>query len=94
MSSIPIDIRQRIVDDFGDERATDIYSYLLAKIPEGLPNGTRPRLLRCILSLANGDMNQLNHYIDVCLCDPRDVMFAAESRKRDFSEPFADSEIE
>ncbi|MCA9213210.1 MAG: hypothetical protein KDB27_09105 [Planctomycetales bacterium] len=49
MSSVPTDIRQRIVDDFGDEHATEVYDYLLAKIPDGLVNGSRSRHLRCIL---------------------------------------------
>ncbi|MCA9213209.1 MAG: hypothetical protein KDB27_09100 [Planctomycetales bacterium] len=48
-------------------------------------------------------MNQLDRYIDLCLFDTRDVMLAAEyetvagselSRRRDFSKPFANSEIE
>ena len=103
MSSLPADIRQRVVDDFGEERAADVYDHLLANVPEGLPNGTRPRHLRCILFLATGHMKQLDDYLKMCLCDTRDVMLAAEyesvpggdlKRVRDFSRPFNDSEIQ
>ena len=102
MSSVPPDILQRIIDDFGDDQAVDIYDYLLAKIPDGLANGTRPRHLRCILFLTNGDRKQLDVYINMCLCDTRDVMLAAEYvtvdgsglvRQRDFSQPFGNCDI-
>ena len=100
---IPSDILQRIIDDFGDERASDILSDLTTRIPDGLANGTRPRHLRCIIHLANGDLEKLNDYIEVCLRDTRDVMFAAEYRQtgpgfgtkleriHDFSRPFGES---
>jgi hypothetical protein len=99
---IPADIRQRVVDDFGSKRADTIYRYLLDRIPDGLANGTRPRHLRCILYLAKGDKKLLDKYIDMCLCDTRDVMLQAEYetdaklrlvRKRNFAKPFKHSEI-
>ncbi|MBX6315523.1 MAG: hypothetical protein IRY99_21815 [Isosphaeraceae bacterium] len=94
---VPDDIRQQVVDDFGPERADDVYRYLLDRIPDGLPNGTRPRHLRCILFLAKGDWALLDRYIELCLQDTRDVMLRAEYetvpgsgfvRVRDFGEPF------
>ena len=101
-SEVPDDIRQRVIADFGPEAADDVYGYLLSRIPEGLPNGTRPRHLRCILYLAKGDKARLDRFIAMCLQDTRDVMLSAEYetdshsrlvRKRDFSQPFDQAEM-
>ena len=100
---LPDDIRHRVLEDFGSDRADEIYEYLLDRIPDGLPNGTRPRHLRCILYLANGDQALLDRYIELCLQDTRDVMLQAEYdtrrgwnlvRVRDFAKPFGQSEIQ
>ena len=94
---VPDDIRQRVINDFGPELADNIYRYLLNRIPDGLPNGTRPRHLRCIVYLAKGDRSLLDRYIEMCLQDTRDVMLNAECetdsharpiRVRDFGKPF------
>jgi hypothetical protein len=99
----PDDIRQRVIEDFGPESAAEIYDYLLSRIPDGLPNGTRPRHLRCILFLAKGDRALLDQYIELCLQDTRDVMLQAEYkmgsrgglvRVRDFAKPFDRSPIQ
>ena len=100
---LPDDIRQRVIHDFGQELADDVYRYLLDRIPDGLPNGTRPRHLRCILYLAKGDRTMLDRYIEMCLQDTRDVMLQAEYemesavgfvRVRDFGKPFGQSQIQ
>ena len=100
---VPNDIRQRVINDFGPELADNIYHYLLDRIPDGLPNGTRPRHLRCILYLAKGDPTLLDRYIEMCLQDTRDVMRNAEYetdsnarfvRVRDFGKPFDRSQIQ
>jgi hypothetical protein len=97
---LPPDIRQRVSDDFGAEAADEVYSYLLQRIPDGLPNGTRPRHLRCILYLAGGDREKLDYYIKMCLEDTRDVMLNAEyahpasanpRRVRNFAKPFGEA---
>jgi hypothetical protein len=99
---LPDDIRQRVLQDFGPELADEVYRYLLDRVPDGLPNGTRPRHLRCILYLAKGDRTILDRYIALCLQDTRDVMLQAEyeresaaglARMRDFGKPFAQSQI-
>ncbi len=96
-AEVPDDIHRRVINDFGPELADDVYRYLLDRIPDGLPNGTRPRHLRCILYLAKGDRTLLDRYIDMCLRDTRDVMLHAEYetapdsglvRVRDFGKPF------
>jgi hypothetical protein len=100
---LPNDIRQRVIDDFGPECADDIYRYLLDRIPDGLPNGTRPRHLRCILYLAKGDRTLLDQAIELCLQDTRDVMLNAEYetdsnaqfvRVRDFAKPFDQTQLQ
>ena len=100
---LPGDIRQRVINDFGPELADDVYRYLLDRIPDGLPNGTRPRHLRCILYLAKGDRTMLDRYIEMCLQDTRDVMLQAEYeresaagfvRVRDFGKPFGQFQIQ
>jgi hypothetical protein len=99
---VPPDIRERVVKDFGPDVADEIYRHLLNQIPDGLPNGTRPRHLRCILHLAHGNRELLDRYIEMCLQDTRDVMLHAEYetdaklqsvRVRDFARPFDQSEI-
>jgi hypothetical protein len=99
---IPADIHQRVVEDFGHERADEVYRYLLGRVPDGLGNGTRPRHLRCILYLAKGDRKLLDKFIDMCLLDARDVMLWAEAEPgkgsqpvpvRDFEKPFGKEEI-
>jgi hypothetical protein len=99
---VPHDIRERILADFGPEQADTIFRYLLDRIPDGLPNGNRPRHLRCILYLARGDRALLDSAIELCLTDTRDVMLAAEydtttvahpRRRRDFGKPFAQAEL-
>ena len=100
---LPDDIRERVIHDFGPELADEVYRCLLDRIPDGLPNGTRPRHLRCILYLAKGDRTLLDRYIEMCLQDTRDVMLQAEyemesaagfARVRDFGRSFGQSPIE
>ena len=101
LDEVPDDVRRRVIEDFGADLAEDIYRHLLDRIPAGLPNGTRPRHLRCILHLAKGDRASLDHYIEMCLQDPRDVMLNAEYelrpgsdvRVRDFGKAFDQAEF-
>ena len=103
MNPIPSDIRERIAIDFGDDRADEILEDLLKRVPDGLANGTRTRHLRCIVYLARGDVERLDRFIEMCLSDTRDVMLNAEYenvpgtglvRKRDFSRPFSDANLD
>jgi hypothetical protein len=61
------------------------------------------RVLRCILILSGGSMEDLPRVLDTARADPRDVMFWAEythldsdrpRRVRDFSRPFTREDIE
>ena len=89
------DIEVRILADFhGSER--EEARGILELVDAELGGGEHPRISRCILFLANGDMNRLVHYADRALLDPRDVMAWSEydehdQRLRDFNQPFAGS---
>ncbi len=53
-----------------------------------------PRVVRCVIYLARGDLQRLRYYTQQALLDPRDVMHWAEhdsgsdERRRDFSNVF------
>jgi hypothetical protein len=90
------DIQKRIIRDFGDESAEAILLLNEAIREVGFLN--HPRIIRCILFLANGNIESLKQNIDVATFDPRDVMFRAEYSEtdnwenakqiRDFNKPF------
>lgn len=51
------------------------------------------RVVRCVLYLAQGDMQQLDHYVERARYDWRDVIYWAEydkqdNRTRDLTRPF------
>src|SRR5262245_10525902 len=56
------------------------------------------RIIRCILFLAEKDLEKLKHWVEVAKTDPRDLLLAAEyidqgnglgpQRVRDFNQPF------
>lgn len=89
-----------MIAEFGPDRAAGVCHHLLDRIPNGLANGARPRHLRCVPHLAEGDRAQLDRFIKACLRDTRDVMLWAEYepgprgesvRVRDFERPFDQS---
>lgn len=100
-TNLPADIAHQIKIDFGETKAAEVINYLLEKIPERMPNSAPARLFRCIVYLAEGDRDKLDQAIDLCVGDPRDVMFGAEYevqgsrcvRKRDFNKPFGKAEL-
>lgn len=52
-----------------------------------------PRVVRCVVHLSAGDLEQLKHYAEQALQDPRDVMWWAEydgdsnTQVRNFNDP-------
>ena len=90
------DIQQRIVLDFKDSagKANELLRIAISKT-EYLKTD---RVIRCIIFLANGDLNKLQKYIDDAIFDIRDVMLWAEyeeqegeinfKRVRNFNKPF------
>jgi hypothetical protein len=93
------DIIARINSDFG-ENASKATTLLLDAINK-VDYLKTDRVIRCIIYLANGNLTDLNRYIETATFDPRDVMFWAEyigtgeneksKRVRDFNKTFVDS---
>jgi len=84
------DILAKVQKDFGAD-AGQALALLSLSVPE------TPRVLRCVLFLANGDLKQLAFYVRVAAGDYRDVIFWAEyvdheklnpKRVRDFNRAF------
>jgi len=96
------DIRNRIQNDFSTN-ANEAFEILKHAI-EKTDALNSDRLIRCIIFLANGNVDELNKYVKVATADPRDIMLWAEyeglldnqkyKRLRDFSRIFEESSME
>lgn len=94
------DIVERIKSDFGD-KAADVINIFDTAIAKTEYIST-PRVIRCILFLAERNVEKLNEMIEAAQGDPRDVMLWAEyegigepfhpKRIRDFNKMFDKSE--
>jgi len=75
------DIQQRIKLDFKDSasKANELLCIAISKT-EYLKTD---RVIRCIIFLANGDLNKLQKYIDDAIFDTRDVMLWAEYEEQE-----------
>src|SRR6056297_360783 len=75
------DIQQRIILDFRGlaDKANELLTNAISKT-EYLKTD---RVIRCIVFLANGDLNNLQKYIDDAIIDTRDVMFLAEYEEQE-----------
>lgn len=77
---LPQDIQNRLERDFGAESPTvrikierlleDLADFGVALAPD--------RIARCIIHLAAGSRQQIDHFIKAALEDPRDVIYWAE----------------
>ena len=90
---VPEDINLRINLDFPDpeERA------LVASIISDLTTDFPPRILRCVLYVARGDLDRLGEAEKLARIDYRDLIVAAEyddsyKQVRDFNHPFTGQE--
>tara|TARA_Y100001001_G_C7727031_1_gene209260 strand:+ start:67 stop:384 length:318 start_codon:yes stop_codon:yes gene_type:complete len=95
------DIQQRIKHDFNDsaDKAIDILGNAILKTDYLKTD----RIIRCIVFLANGDLNKLKKFIDNAIIDTRDVMLWAEyeeqegdfnfKRIRNFNNTFDNAEL-
>ena len=91
MARIPEDARARLSAEFADETYFEAMRQLEVL---GLP----PRLLRSVIHLAGGDLEDLRRYARLAESDPERVVFWAEyedhdaetpRKVRSMSEPFA-----
>ena len=97
-----IDIINKIETDFGQDsnKAKEIITNRIGNFEHLLKND---RIIRCIIYLSKGSIKELNHFVDIAIQDPRDVMMYAEykegstfenfKRLRDFNKTFEDCEI-
>jgi hypothetical protein len=93
------DIIERIELNFGHKTSEAIRMLDDAISKADHLNDTR--IIRCVLFLADGDIEKLNKSIQAATADPRDVMYWAEyidheqigKRVRDFTRPFNEAEI-
>jgi hypothetical protein len=93
------DIIERIELDFGHKTPEAISMLDDAISKAGHLNDNR--IIRCVLFLAEGDIEKLRKSIQAATSDPRDVMYWAEyidheqigKRVRDFNKPFSEAEI-
>ncbi len=96
------DIKSKIESDFGD-LSSEVFKIINDAITttEYL---NHERIIRCIIFLADKDIEKLKHYISIAIQDPRDVMFWAEyinrdaeqtpKRVRDFNKSFDMCEVD
>lgn len=90
------DIIRRITEDVG-KNSNEVFTMLDEAIKKTSYLKT-DRIIRCIIFLANGNIDDLNRYIEVATFDTRDVMLWAEYKKpnndrnlrrlRDFNKTF------
>ena len=74
MPTLPTDISARVARDFPAELCAEVIDSL---------ESFEPRVARCILQLAGGDIAKFRHNCGVAHQDPRDVMYWAEYDEND-----------
>ena len=79
--TLPPDIAARLAAQFPADGGAMALGHLNA-IPQ-----VTPRVARCVVHLANGDLDQLKDYAEVAKLDPRDVIFWAEYEDHDADRP-------
>lgn len=90
------DIKERIESDFGD-RASEVFKIFKDALSK-TDYLNHDRIIRCILFLADKDVEKIKRNIESAIYDPRDVMLWAEytnlgqgekiKRIRDFNKTF------
>ena len=78
------DIKDRIIRDFGLQEATALALIEAFESEEKLS----PRISRCIVHLAHGDLSKLERYIQNAKYDWRDVILWAEVVPFEYNRPF------
>lgn len=97
--SFPIDVLKQIKMDFKEN--ADEAQNTISKALEEHDYLKVNRIIRCIIYLAKGNLEELERSLKTAIEDPRDVMFWAEyinfekkspDRIRDFNKPFGSEE--
>jgi hypothetical protein len=83
------DIKERIIRDFGPRQAAAMNLVEVFEAEQKLS----PRVSRCIVHLAKGDLSKLESYIENAKYDWRDVIYWAEAVPLEHNQPFKDSSL-
>ena len=89
------DISDKLNRDFEDSEEAALALSVLADFMEGNQELSVDRILRCIVFVANGDLDLLDKAIELAKIDYRDLIVWAEydekrERVRDLSAPFSE----
>lgn len=76
------DVEERVAADFDGPDRVEAMT-ILGLLEQELENVERPRVLRCVVFLAGGDLGRLVHFADRALQDWPDVIYWAEYDKQD-----------
>ena len=76
MSWIPEDIEKRLRADFGAD--TDVARGELEKLSGVASDDALPRIARCVVHLADRELDKLTYYVECAHKDWRDVIWWAE----------------
>jgi hypothetical protein len=92
---LPDDILRWTADRFAGPDLERVRA-LLSDLADDLPSESH-RVLRCVLWLAESDVDLVVHFAEPARRDPRDVMYWTEygeddGRVRDLSRPFPDAD--
>jgi hypothetical protein len=79
------DIEQKVIHDFNKNEA-DIALQLLDEFEK--KNKHSPRITRCIVAIANGNLENLNNTLAIAEYDWRDVILEAEKFNYQYNFPF------
>jgi hypothetical protein len=80
------DIKERIIRDFGPDQAAATALVESFEAEQKLS----PRISRCVVDLAKGDLSKLENYIERAKYDWRDVIMWAETVPLEYNHPFKD----
>jgi hypothetical protein len=83
------DIKERIIRDFGQHQGAAMALVEVFEAEEKLS----PRVSRCVVHLAKGDLSKLETYIENAKYDWRDVIYWAETVPLEYNRPFKDSSL-
>jgi hypothetical protein len=88
----PRDIQAKITHDF----EIDLRAWVYGQLEVLCSQGGGFRLIRCVLHLAQGSMEDLRHFVEQACLDSRDVIswaeYDAQGRVRDYNYPFPANE--
>jgi hypothetical protein len=91
---IASDITTRVTNDFDRPDEAGLVLSVLEDFQKQNPDLSSDRIIRCMVQVANGDLDRLDQAIELAVVDYRDLIVWAEYDEnrlqiRDLSKPFA-----